>query len=412
MLLQFRTDQTVMPRYSYRAVSSEGMLIRGELDARDLSALEASLAGMKLELVLARKHLLPGLPGRLQQVPLRERIHFFFHLEQLLQAGIPLMDALQELRLSAPDDRLAPILGRVLKSLESGSPLSDAMREHDNAFDAVSCALVRAGEHSGMLPQTLGEIGKMLKGEEELRSFLKKLAIYPCIVLTVSLCAVIVSLVFVVPELAKLFRATGAPLPSQTRALLWLSNLITHHWTGIAATLSLSGMASLFAIARFPAVGQTWAALKLKFPGIGPVYRKILLARFSTLLALLYASGIPVLRSLELTRGVLSNTQLANALEDARQQVAQGRNLSDAFSDANAFPSLIIRMLRLGEQTGALDLALRNAARFFESDVREAFARLQAWMEPALILLLGGLVLWIASAILSPIYDIITRMKI
>ncbi|MEN3112465.1 type II secretion system F family protein [Uliginosibacterium paludis] len=367
---------------------------------------------MKLELIQARRCVLPALSAWLDRVPLRERIHFFFHLEHLLRAGIPLMDALQELREGSGQERIGPILTKLLEKIGHGSSFADAISEHPQVFDPVAQALIRAGENSGNLTQVLAETGSMLRREDEFRAFLRKLSIYPSIVLAVALCAISVSLVFVVPELAKLFKATGAPLPAQTRALLWLSNTIRQHSALLLFALIAAPLSTVLAVRQSAGAARTWDKLKLELPVIGNVYRKIMLARFTSLLALLYAAGIPIMQALALTQGVVTNRIVADALAFASTQVSRGMSLSDAFSDATVFPSLVIRMLRLGEQTGALDPALLNAAHFFEREVRESFEAFQAWIEPALILLLGGLMLWIASAILSPIYDIITRLKI
>lgn len=400
-----------MPRYVYKAISAAGRITRGEMDASSIMDLELRLRRMDFDLILARpsRRILSGLS---MQIPVRERVHFCFHLEQLLRAGLPLLDALSDLRDSTTHERLKMVIGSLVDSIGGGKSLSQAMAGHPQVFDTVFLALVHAGETSGELPHVLEQINHMLKREDELSSFLRKLCLYPGFVLAVTLGAVIVSMTFVVPELAKLFRAIGAPLPTHTRTLLAISNLVSQHglalaWVSLSATL-----ASVTAIRRHPVAAYRWDQFKLALPFVGEVYRKIILARFSALFALLYASGIPVIETLGISRGVVANRVLGNALDEARELISQGRNLSGAFSASAVFPALVVRMLKLGEQTGSLDTSLRNVSHFFERDVRESIARFQILLEPILILVMGGLMLWIAAAILGPIYDVITKMKI
>jgi len=345
------------------------------------------------------------------QIPLRERIHFCFHLEQLSRSGVPLIEALADLRDSTEHPRMRSVIGTVVESIEGGRTLSQALGEHGTTFSPVFCSLIRAGETTGNLPEVLKELTESLKREDELASYVKRLTIYPSIVLLVTLAAVVVSMLYVVPELAKLFRSTGVELPLQTRLLIGLSNLFRHYWAIILPGIVACGIGIVALVTTNQAAALRWDAIKLALPLWGPVYRKIILSRFASLFAMMYASGIAIIDTVRVAQDVVGNRVLRQALERVEQLIAEGQNVTSAFTSVGLFPPLVIRMLRVGEHTGSLDQALHNVSYFYERDVRESIERLQVMLEPILILLLGGLMMWIAMSVLGPIYDVITRMK-
>jgi type IV pilus assembly protein PilC len=400
-----------MSCFVYRAIDASGQRQQGRAEAHSLAELDALLRQSGLELLQARvaKSWPWHTPRR--ALPLRERIHFCFHLEQLTRAGVPLLDALQDLQHSAKRRETRQITARLLERIEAGCSLSQALRAQGKAFDEVFCALVHVGECSGQLPQVLQSLSDSLKREDELRAFLGRILIYPCIVLVLTLAAVVSALLFVVPQLTQLFMSTGQTLPLQTRALIGLSAFLQQQWLWLITTLlslSLSIMAWLHWV---PQAALLWDRCKLRIPQLGELYRKIILARFAKLFAIMYASGITVIDILILTQGLAGNRAVRRALEEAATLIAEGQQLSAAFAAVNLFPPLSIHMLRIGEQTGSLDTALRNLNYFYERDVSESVARFETMLEPALSIVMGALMLWVAMASLAPIYDIVTQMK-
>jgi len=400
-----------MPSFAYKAMNASGHIVRGKLEALNAVDLDMRLKRMSLDLIAgkpARDTL--SRPGK--RLPVRERIHFCFHLEQLARAGVPLIDALIDLRDSTEHPRMHATLASLVESIEGGHTLSQALSEHGEAFDPVFCALVRAGETSGNLPNVLLELNKALKREDELSAYVRKLVIYPGFVLSITLAAVLVAMLYVVPELAKLFRSTGTELPIQTKLLMGSSAFISHAWPLLMGVAAGGGFMLSTLIRIHPATTLRWDQFKLGVPLIGKVYRKIVLSRFANLFAMMYASGISVMDTLHSAQDIAGNRVMRNALGQVEQMIAEGQNVAAAFASASLFPPLVIRMLRVGEQTGSLDHALRNVAYFYERDVREATANLQVAMEVLLMLLLGGLIMWIAISVLGPVYDIITKMKV
>ncbi|MCV2218290.1 type II secretion system F family protein [Thauera sp. Sel9] len=398
-----------MKTYSYRAMSADGRLLRGRLDAADLADLESRLREQGLAFINGEARLSLSLPGS-KRVPRRELIHFCFHLEQLLAAGVPPFESLAALRDATTHPRMRTAVITLLADIERGQPLSAAAARQPGVFPPATVALLRAGEQAGRLPETIRDIGAALEHEDELANYARRIAIYPAIVASLMLLAVVVALVHVVPELEKLFLSSGQTLPLQTRLLIGLSHAVTQAgWllpAGIA--IGLAGVRGF--LARSDAARTRLHHLLLRLPVAGEILTKLTLARFASVLATLYAAGITIIDALRITQDITGNLALRKALHTATGRIEQGYAVSAAFEATGLFPPLVERMLRVGEQTGGLDRALGNVAALYRRDVADATARLQAAIEPLLTLAMGALLLWIASAVLGPIYDIITRL--
>ena len=399
-----------MSDFSYRAMNARGHIVRGQMDAANLADLELRLHRLGLDLV-------NGTPVRTlnwrpeRRVSRRELINFCFHLEQFLRAGVPIIDSLADLRDTLHRARFRQVVGDIVEAIEGGLSLSQALQRHPGVFNGVFSSLVRAGEHTGRLPEVLHALTDALKRDDELAAYAMRIAIYPAIVALVITAAMAVALIHVVPELARLFQSAGQALPWQTRGLIALSTFVIEH----GGLLLAGGLASValahHAISTRPAARLRFDAALLRLPILGAVRRKIILARFTGLFAMMYASGITVIEALQAAEDVVGNSALRLGLQKVGQDITHGSKVSDAFRSVDLFPPLVTRMLRVGESTGALDTALANVSYFYDRDVREAIERLQASIEPTLTLLLGGLLLAVMGAVMMPVYDIVTRMK-
>lgn len=399
-----------MTVWRYRAMGADGRRLRGELEAADLAELERLLAGRTLTLINARPRRIRAL--RAARIPRRELIPFCFHLEQLLGAGVPPFESLAALRDASTDPRLQRTVAALLADVERGLPLSAAAARRPEAFSPVAVSLLRAGEQAGRLPEAIRDIGAALAQEEELASHARRIAIYPAIVAALLGLAVVVALTHVVPELERLLRSAGQTLPLQTRILIGLSRAVREWGWAMLLALAAAGMLGTHASARSAALRTRTHALQLRLPLIGDLLRKLALARFAALFATLYGAGINVIDALRTSADATANLALRAGLHDAIAGIEQGRPISHAFEATNVFPPLVTRMLRLGEHTGALDQALDKIATLYHRDVAEGIARLQATAEPALTVAMGGLLLWIASAVLGPVYDLIARLPV
>ncbi len=398
-----------MALFNYKAVDADGRVLQGRLDAINLVDLEMRLKRMEMDLVTGTPVSSWDLFGG--SVPRRELINFCFHLEQLNRAGVPILEGLADLRDSLEHPRFREVVAGLIEAIEGGQTLSQALTAHPRVFSKVFISLVRAGELTGQLSEVLESLTESLKWEDEIASQSKKLIMYPAFVGTVVLGATFFLMVYMVPQLKMFVRNMGQELPPQTKALFFLSDLLVNYWY-IALLLPILGVVVLNVMLRTnPTVRHNFDAFKLKVPVLGPILKKVVLSRFANTFALLYASGIPILESIRTTQEVVGNRVIRQGLEKVEQFIGEGQNVTTAFHNIGLFPPLVIRMLRVGENTGSLDSALRNVSYFFNRDVKESVEKIQSLIEPALTLVLGSILGWIMLAVLGPVYDVISKIK-
>ncbi|HMV00839.1 MAG TPA: type II secretion system F family protein [Rhodocyclaceae bacterium] len=396
--------------FEYKAVSAEGRRVFGRIDAVNLIDLEMRLKRMDLDLITGQPILYRSLFGG-GRIPRRELINFCFHLEQLTASGVAILDGLADLRDSLEHPRFREIVAGVIESIEGGQTLSQALSSHPNVFSQVFVSLIRAGEASGDLPQVLASLTESLKWEDELAAHTKKLMLYPAFVGTVVLTATTFLMLYLVPQLKVFVRNMGQSLPPQTKLLFFVSDTLITFWPLLIAIPVVAALGLQVAVQSNPLTRIWLDGVILRLPVVGEILKKIALSRFAGTFAMLYASGIPVLESIRSTQDVVGNRIVRQALEKVEVAIREGKNVTQAFRDVGLFPPLIIRMLRVGENTGSLDRALRNVSYFYNRDVRESVERSQALIEPMLTLLLGALLGWIMLSVIGPIYDVISRLK-
>src|SRR4051812_1925371 len=400
-----------MPLFSYKAVDASGKNVLGRVEAVNLFDLEQRLARMGLDLITGapsaqRSQLMGG-----RRIPRQDLINFCFHLEQLASAGVPVIEGLVDLRESVDNPRFREVVSGLVESIEGGRNLSQALGEFPEVFSKVFVSLVRAGEQTGKLSEVLRNLSESLKWEDELAAQTKKLLMYPAFVGSIVLLVTFFLMIYLVPQMAGFIRNMGQAVPLQTRILLQVSGFFVDYWWAVMALPFVAWATIALAIRRNPGLQYTLDRYKISFPLIGPILRKIILSRFASSFAMMYASGITVLDAIRSCEEIMGNRPLESALRSAGQQIAEGKNLTAAFQDLGVFPPLVIRMLRIGENTGGLDTALLNVSFFYNREVRESVAKLQALIEPVLTILLGALLGWVMISVLGPVYDSISKMK-
>jgi type IV pilus assembly protein PilC len=400
-----------MPLFTYRAIDAQGKSVPGRIEAVNLFDLEQRLSRMGLDLVNGaptsqRSRLIGG--GRVSR---QDLINFCFHLEQLATAGVPVLEGLTDLRDSVENPRLREVVSGLIESIEGGRNLSSSLAEYPEVFSKVFVSLVRSGEQTGKLSEVLKSLSESLKWEDELAAQTKKIIMYPAFVGSIVLLVTFFLMIYLVPQMTGFIRNMGQEIPLQTRMLMWVSDFFVNYWWAVllAPFAALAGLK--FAKNYNPAVQYAIDSYKISMPLIGPVLRKIILSRFASSFAMMYSSGITVLDAIRSCEEIVGNKPLENALRIAGQQIAEGKNMTIAFADLGLFPPLIIRMLRIGETTGALDTALLNVSYFYNREVKESIAKVQAMIEPALTLVLGLILGWVMLAVLGPVYDTISKMK-
>ncbi|MDD5249615.1 MAG: type II secretion system F family protein [Rhodocyclaceae bacterium] len=397
-----------MTLFRYQAMNPTGAIVAGRIDAANLADLETRLARVGLDLI-------DGAPLRQRPrfgggMPRRTLINFCFHLEQLTSAGVPIIESLVDLRDSIVEPPFSMVLAGMVESVEGGKTLSQAMAEHPQAFDEVAVSLIRAGEDSGKLPEVLTGLVAALKWQDELAAQTRKLALYPAFLAAAMLGLIFFMMIYLVPKMVGFMRSMGHELPLHTQVLIAVSGFIVDYWYLLLGLPVAVAAALRFAVRRNARARFAWDRVKLRLPVLGDIARKIVLARFAGTFAMMYGAGISVLDAMRANEKVVGNAVIARGLRRAGRRIAAGETIAAAFQHVGLFPPLVIRMLRVGESTGALDRALVNVGYFFNRDVREAVERAQALIEPAVTLAIGVVMGWIMLSVLGPIYDVIAKL--
>jgi len=403
-----------MPLMQYKAMDDRGKTTVGRLDAINVADLEMRLRRMGLDLINYREATPERSSGRRHWVRVRrsELINFCFHLEQLLVAGVPVIDALSDLRDSVEDHRLREVIAGMMESIQGGATLSEAMAGFPGLFDDVFVNLIRAGELSGQVGVILRKVTENLRWQDEQAAHLKKILTYPILVAVVLIGVVGFLMVYLVPQLVQFIESMGRELPLHTRILISVSDFLVAYWF-LILPLPVPFVIGAVALKRVsPSFDYALEEMKLRIWVVGPLLKKIVLARFANYFALMYSSGISVLECIRIGEGLVGNKAVAEAARRAYRQIAEGASISSGFEYAGIFPPLVLRMLRVGESTGALDSALLNISYFYEREVREDIERIQSLIGPAMTVLLGGLLLWVLVSVLGPIYDLIANIKV
>lgn len=398
-----------MALYQYRATSAEGQINKGQIEALHELDLEAQLKRIGLLLVSAKA--LKSRRRIVKSLPQREIIDFFFQIEMLVRAGVPLLTALGDMRDEAESPASRDLSSGLFEKIEAGSTFGEAVEAYPGIFSPTVASLIRAGEVSGQLPEVLKEIVRSLKWQDEMSAQTKKLLMYPSFVMVVIGGVVFFLMIYLVPQLVGFLKNMGQEMPLQTRMLLALSGFFVEYWWLLLTVppVLISGILALSA--AFPGVRYRLHQMQLHIPYIGPVLKKMILARFADTFALMYRTGIPLIDGLVYCQEVSGNLVIQGAIRRARERVINGSSLSESFAMEQLFPSMVIRMLKVGESTGALDAALSNISYFYNRDIDESVSKVQAMIEPALTVVMGLILGWIMLAVLGPIYDTIAKMK-
>lgn len=400
-----------MTMYVYQAMDAEGRLLRGDMDAPNLSDLELRLKRLDLDLIDCKPAARSAFAFRKLPVKRQDLINFCFYMEQLSGAGVPLLEGLADLRDSIEHPRFREIVADLIENIGGGLQMSQAMMRHPDTFDQTFVSLIAAGEQSGKLAEIFRSLTETLKWQDELAAQTKKLLMYPAFVGTIVLGVTFFLMIFLVPQLTGFIKNMGQELPFHTKVLIFVSNIFIHYWYLILAFPALAWTGLTLLLKNNPEARYKADGLKLKVWMVGPILHKIILARFATFFALMYASGITILDSIKLSEKIASNRVVEDGLQRAGKLISEGHSVTAGFQNTGMFPPLVIRMLKVGESTGELDKALHNISYFYNRDVKESIERVQAMIEPVMTVVLGLILGWIMLSVLGPIYDTISKLK-
>lgn len=398
-----------MPIYQYRAAGNDGRIAKGRIEALHETDLAAQLK--RIDLALLSFKTIAARTLTVKSMPRREVLGILFQLEMLVRAGVPILDSLADLRDASDTPGGRDLAASLYEKIEAGSTLGEAFATFPGVFSETVVNLVKSGEVTGQLPEVLKEIVRSLKWQDEMSAQTKKLLAYPAFVTVVIGGVVFFLMIYLVPQLVGFLSSMGQVVPLQTRLLIAVSSIFVHYWWAILTVPPALLFGTLALAAASPGFRYKLHELQLAIPVIGPVLKKMTMARFSDTLALMYRTGIPLIDGLTYCEQISSNLVIRNAIHRARERVVTGTAISEAFAIEQLFPAFVIRMLRVGESTGALDTALANISYFYSRDIDESISRVQAMIEPALTVVMGLILGWIMLAVLGPIYDTIAKMK-
>lgn len=400
-----------MPTFNYKAIDQTGHTAQGQIDAINEVDLELRLGRIGLDLITFRPTQKSLTIFSNKKISLKELVMFCFQLEQLTSAGVPLLEGLSDLRDSTPNPHMQKVIAALVSEVEGGKMLSQALAEHPGVFNHVFVSLVRAGEQTGKLPEVFDNLADTLKWQDELISQTKRLLAYPLFVLFVVLGAVAFLMVYLVPQMVSFLRNMGQELPLETRVLILISDAFVNYWWLIFSLPVVVFIALAIAVKKSADARYRFDYFKLNLPVMGEILQKIILARFARYFALMYQTGIPILDAIKTCEEIVANRVVADALNRAHQQINAGDSMSESFQNAGLFPPLVVRMIRVGENTGALDKSLLKISYFYDRDVNESVDRMLKLLEPALTVILGGILAFIMFSVLGPVYDSFSKFN-
>ncbi len=327
----------------------------------------------------------------------------------MIDAGLPLVQCLQILGEQEEHKGFQRIIMQVREDVESGSSLANAMRKHPQAFSDLYVNMVAAGEAGGILDNILQRLATYIEKNAKLKAQVKSAMIYPAAVIAIAIIVVYIILWKVIPVFAALFTSLGADLPLPTQIVIALSKFVGHYWWLILGLFA----AGFFAVRRYYATEQgrfVIDGLLLKAPILGPVLRKIAVARFCRTLGTLLAAGVPVLESLEITARTAGNAVIEKSIIEVRKRVEEGKTIADPLKATNQFPPMVVQMIGVGEATGAMDTMLAKIAEFYEEEVDVAVAGMMKLIEPVMIFFLGIVIGGIVISMYLPMFDLISKI--
>jgi len=328
----------------------------------------------------------------------------------MIDAGLPLVQCLNILAEQSESKNLRDVTGLVARSVEEGSTLAEALRRHPRTFDDLFVNLVEVGETGGILDTVFQRLAAYIEKAAALKRKVKSAMIYPSSIIGVAFLVVIFMLTFVIPTFTKMFKDLGAELPIPTQVVVWLSEFVRSYI--LLIIVGAIGCAfALRAYYRSERGRSTIDALLLKFPVIGTLIRKVAVARFTRTLGTLVSSGVPILEGLRITARTAGNRVVERAIMQCRAAVTAGKTLAEPLKASGVFPPMVIQMISVGEQTGALDAMLSKIADFYDDEVDTAVGALTALLEPVMIVVLGVIIGGLVVAMYLPIFKLVTLIK-
>lgn len=400
-----------MPLYSYHVTDASGKSIKGTMDGVDDGAIVARLQEqgylpIKVERAQEKKLARQALNlSFLNKTSAREVTAFTNELGSLLEAGLPLDKSLLTLSEAEENPAFRDVILSLYKSIQSGQSLADSLGKHPGLFSSVYVNTVRAGEAGGALEIVFERLTKFMEDSEKLKEDVTSAFLYPMLLMFAGSAAIIVMLVFVIPRFSIIFADAGAAMPMSTKVLLLLSGFFIKYWWALVIAAAFSGFVinKRLRTEKGRLFFDRW---KLKLPLLGPVFKKVVISRFSRTLGTLMQGGLPVLEALGIAINTMGNSFILKDVQPIIDGVKRGRGLAQPLKEAGFFPSLAVHMIKIGEETGRLEEMLLKLADKYDREVAVAIKRLLALLEPSIILLMAVIVGFIVISLLLAIFSL------
>ena len=405
-----------MAIFNYRARDEKGSLIAGTMDADSQRAVSSHLDSMGLfPIAVSEKKGMTLLSiedflTKLDRVRLDDIIFFTRQLRTVIKAGVPLISGLRALEEQTNNRKLKKAIKKVWQDLDRGKSFSEALSGHADIFSDLYVSMVKAGEVGGVLDEVLERLAQLLEFQMKTKEMFKSALRYPMMVVGAIIIAFFVLVTFVIPKFALLFKGTTMQLPLPTRILLWMNEMVQAY--GIYMLGVVIGICVAVLIYTRTERGQyAMDQLKLKLPFVGNIILKICMSRFAYVGENLIRAGVPIVTALEIVARTVGNLVITKKVLGISQKIEKGKGITKPMEDSGIFPPLVLHLIATGEDTGSLEEMLREVSIHYDSEVSYSLARLSSWIEPILIGVLGGMILFIALAVFLPWWGMMEALK-
>ena len=388
--------------FEWEGKDRTGKLVRGELRAGGEAAVSASMRRQGIMVTKVKKRRISG--G--SSIKQKDIAVFTRQLSTMMRAGVPLLQAFDIVARGSTNPRMTRLLNEIRGDVETGTSLSSAFRKHPQYFDALYCNLVEAGEAGGILEELLARLALYQEKTIAIKQKVKSALIYPTSVIVVAFAVLSVIMIFVIPSFKEVFTSFGAELPAPTLLVMAMSDYFIHYWWLIFGLLFGGGYVFFQSWKRSEKMQFFMDRLLLRMPIFGDLVMKSVVARWTRTLSTMFAAGVPLVEALDSVGGTAGNLVFTQATLQIQRDVAAGSALTTSMTSANVFPTMVLQMSAIGEESGALDDMLARAAEFYEEEVDEMVKGLSTLMEPIIIVVLGTLIGGIVVSMYLPIFKI------
>ncbi len=398
-----------MKHFRYKVINENGRYVCGRMSAENPSDLATILRSAGLELVSFKEE--KGKTyGFFNKIKTRDLIAVFIHLEQLERAGVSIIDSISDLKETSDSERIKNLMAEIYEAIKNGSLFSESLNKHPDIFNPIHVALIGMGEKTGNLATSFGSIIEDLKWNMDIKRKIKKATTGPIFGIFVMCIVLGIMTTVVVPKVTGFIIAQELTLPIITLALIGFSDFVKNNWYFIIFSIPLI-MILMKILAKNPEMAVKIDDLKLKLPIIGSIIRKIDAAKFCQFFAMTFKSGLGVIECLEASGSVIKNKAMRKSIIVVKQQVTDGQSLAKAIALTGYFPNLVIRMFKVGEESGNMEAALQNIKFFYDREINDSIDKLVGMIQPTLTIVMGGMIAWITIAVFGPIYGSFSKLK-